>query len=59
MEIISRTIKNEDGIVKEELLVNDSKIHKITFSYEGTESNLDNFLKQLIVSKLRKDRLID
>lgn len=59
MEVVKRTIKNINGVIAEEVIVNDPQIRKITYFYEGTEDDLDNFLKRLIIDKVRKDKLID
>lgn len=59
MNVVSKEVKNIDGVIHEEIKVDHPCVGKVTFVYEGSENILDNFLKHLIFSYLRANKLID
>lgn len=49
---------NKQDSAKEKVIINNGKIRDVTFEYIGTEEDLDNFLRTVIIDYCKRKKLI-
>jgi hypothetical protein len=59
MELYLNNItKNKQGFYVESYKTNNPKIASVKFHYEGTDENLDNFYKQILLDYMKQNKMV-